>query len=406
MRKVSALAIVLIVIPCGIHPQTYGRMSIEPQIFSQEEIQALDSFEEEFVLEGAIDPATYILGPGDELGLNILTSENITWPLQVSPAGELLIPSVGVIHVGGKTLQQGINIVKQFIKERAFPNAKVSMTIVNIRRFQLQVSGAVNSPGFVTVTPVMRLDRVVRNAGGFHQFAREFDITIRRNSGDSSKIDFLQFLRNGDLSQNPTFVEGDIIIIPFGDVEKEGVVIRGAVTGRGYDIISPNETLEHFLWRKAKFSQNSDLESVTITRQKNGKEEHLQVPPERFSSTVLKPGDTIDILQERGVSVNGFVQVPGNFQFLPGFTAADYINLAGGNTTEGNPNRVLIRHLDGSRNRGQDVVIRRGDVIVVPRNLKSSIFGESSLMQIGTALLTVYLTYLATQSNDQAQTSK
>jgi len=396
MRKTTVLAVLLVGIPWGIDAQTFGRMSIETQISSQEEIQALESFEEKFALEEAIDPTTYILGPGDELGLNILTSENITWPLQVSPAGELLIPSVGVIHVGGKTLQQGINIVKQFIKERAFPNAQVSMTIVNIRRFRLQVSGAVNSPGFVTVTPVMRLDQVVRKAGNFHQFAREFDITIRSNSGDSNNIDFLQFLRNGDLSQNPTFVEGDIIIIPFGDVEKEGVVIRGAVTGRGYDIISPNETLEHFLWRKAKFRENADLESVTITRQKNGKEEHLQIQPERFSSVILKPGDTIDILRERGISVNGFVQVPGSFHFFPGFTAADYINLAGGNTTEGNPNRVLIRHLDGSSNRGQDILVKRGDVIVVPRNLKSSIFGESSLMQIGTALLTVYLTYLAT----------
>jgi protein involved in polysaccharide export with SLBB domain len=396
MRKTTVLAVLLVGIPWGINAQTYGRMNIESQISSQEETQALESFEEEFALERAIDPVTYILGPGDELGLNILTSENITWPLIVSPSGELLIPSVGVIHVGGKTLQQGINLVEQFIKDRAFPKAQVSMTIVNIRSFLLQVSGAVNSPGFVKVTPVMRLHKVVRKAGNFHQLAREFDITVRSISGEEYKVDYLQFILYGDLGHNPTFQEGDKLIIPFGDVEKEGVVIRGALSGRGYDIIAPSETLEHFLWRKARFLENADLESVTITRQKNGKEEHLRIQPERFSSIVLKPGDTIDILRERGVSVNGFVQIPGGFQFFPGFTAADYINLAGGNTTEGNPNRVLIRHLDGSSNRGQDVLVRRGDIIVVPRNLKSSIFGDSSLLQIGTALLTVYLTYLAT----------
>jgi protein involved in polysaccharide export with SLBB domain len=270
------------------------------------------------------------------------------------------------------------------------------MTIVNIRSFLLQVSGAVNRPGFVKVTPVMRLHEVVRKAGNFHQLAREFDITVRSISGEEYKVDYLQFILNGNLEHNPTFQEGDKLIIPFGDVEKEGVVIHGALSGRGYDIIAPSETLENFLWRKARFRENADLENVIITRQKNGKEEHLRIQPERFSSIVLKPGDTIDILRERGVSVNGFVQIPGGFQFFPGFTAADYINLAGGNTTEGNPNRVLIRHLDGSSNRGQDVLVRRGDIIVVPRNLKSSIFGDSSLLQIGTALLTVYLTYLAT----------
>jgi protein involved in polysaccharide export with SLBB domain len=396
MRKTTVLAVLLVGIPWGINAQTYGRMNIESQISSQEETQALESFEEEFALERAIDPVTYILGPGDELGLNILTSENITWPLIVSPSGELLIPSVGVIHVGGKTLQQGINLVEQFIKDRAFPKAQVSMTIVNIRSFLLQVSGAVNSPGFVKVTPVMRLHKVVRKAGNFHQLAREFDITVRSISGEEYKVDYLQFILNGNLEHNPTFQEGDKLIIPFGDVEKEGVVIHGALSGRGYDIIAPSETLENFLWRKARFRENADLENVIITRQKNGKEEHLRIQPERFSSIVLKPGDTIDILRERGVSVNGFVQIPGGFQYFPGFTAADYINLAGGNTTEGNPNRVLIRHLDGSSNRGQDVLVRRGDIIVVPRNLKSSIFGDSSLLQIGTALLTVYLTYLAT----------
>ena len=396
MRKTTVLAVLLVGIPWGIDAQTYGRMNIESQISSQEETQALESFEEKFALERAIDPVTYVLGPGDELGLNILTSENITWPLIVSPSGKLLIPSVGVINVGGKTLQQGINIVKQFIKERAFPNAQVSMTIVNIRRFQLQVSGAVNRPGFVKVTPVMRLHEVVRKAGNFHQLAREFDITVRSISGEEYKVDYLQFILNGNLEHNPTFQEGDKLIIPFGDVEKEGVVIHGALSGRGYDIIAPSETLENFLWRKARFRENADLENVIITRQKNGKEEHLRIQPERFSSIVLKPGDTIDILRERGVSVNGFVQIPGGFQYFPGFTAADYINLAGGNTTEGNPNRVLIRHLDGSSNRGQDVLVRRGDIIVVPRNLKSSIFGDSSLLQIGTALLTVYLAYLAT----------
>ena len=396
MRKTTVLAVLLVGIPWGINAQTYGRMNIESQISSQEETQALESFEEEFALERAIDPVTYILGPGDELGLNILTSENITWPLIVSPSGKLLIPSVGVIHVGGKTLQQGINLVEQFIKERAFPKAQVSMTIVNIRSFLLQVSGAVNRPGFVKVTPVMRLHEVVRKAGNFHQLAREFDITVRSISGEEYKVDYLQFILNGNLEHNPTFQEGEKLIIPFGDVEKEGVVIHGALSGRGYDIIAPSETLENFLWRKARFRENADLENVIITRQKNGKEEHLRIQPERFSSIVLKPGDTIDILLERGVSVNGFVQIPGGFQFFPGFTAADYINLAGGNTTEGNPNRVLIRHLDGSSNRGQDVLVRRGDVIVVPRNLKSSIFGDSSLLQIGTALLTVYLTYLAT----------
>jgi hypothetical protein len=44
-----------------------------------------------------------------------------------------------------------------------------------------------------------------------------------------------------------------------------------------------------------------------------------------------------------------------------------------------------------------DAYILPGDQIYVQENLKSSFFGDSSLLQIGTALFTVYLTFLATQ---------
>lgn len=375
--------------------QTYGRLDMSPQIFTPQEAQVLESFEEVFALEEVIDPTSYILGPGDKLGINILISESITLSLTVTPTGDLLIPSVGVIHVAGKTLAETVTAVRDFVKTQTYPNAKVSVALVNLRIFLVQITGAVNRPGFVEVTPVTRLSQVVKQTDDFHQFAREFDITVTNSSGKNQKINFLEFLRKGDLANNPTFLEGDRIRVPFGNVGKEGVVIRGSISGSGYDIIEAGETLESFLRRRAKFSEQADLESVIITRIKNNKEVFLTILPKNFKTTVLKAGDNIDILRERGVMVNGFVQTPGGYAFFPGFAAADYINLAGGNTIEGNPDKVIVRHLDGTMEKGQSVIIRRGDVIVIPRTGKSLLFGNSSALQIITAFLTVFLTFLA-----------
>lgn len=397
LKNIFILLLVTNFFPNHLFSQTYGRLDMMHGLTSQEETQALESFEEYFSLEKAIDPADYIVGPGDELGLNILTSENLTWPLKVTPTGDLLIPSVGTIHVSGKTLKQVVEDVQQFIIEQAYPNAKVNLVLVNVRRFQIQITGAVNRPGFKTVTPINRLTDVIGKSRGFHQFAREFDITIERANGSVDKVNYLRFLVEGNLSNNPTFLEGDKIIVPFGNVENEGVVIRGSISGRGYDIIEKGETLENFLRRRAKFRENTDLESVTITRNKNGREVFLNVLPKDFKTTMLKPGDSIDILRERGVMVNGFVQAPGGYAFFPGYAAADYINLAGGNTLEGNPDNVIVHHLDGTVEEGQSVVVRRGDVIVVPRTAKSVLFGDSSLLQIVAAVSTIVLTYLATQ---------
>ena len=390
------LVIFLIFSINNVWTQTFGRLNITPQqVSTQSEVQALESFEEYFVLEKAVDPATYIIGPGDEFGINILTSESVTLPLKVGPTGDLLIPSVGIIKVGGMTLQEAIQTVQTFVKEKAYPNAKVNLSLVNIRRFLVQISGAVNRPGFYTITPCDRLHDVVRRAGGFHQLAQEYNIKISRANGENSFINYLDFLKDGSLTGDPTFLEGDKIFVPFGDVEKEGVVIRGSIAGSGYDIIQKGETLGNFLQRRAKFSTNADLESVTITRIVNGKEQFLTIFPKDFKTTVLKPGDAIDILSERGVSVNGFVQKPGGYTFFPGYTSSDYINLAGGNTVEGDPNKSTVRHLDGTIEKGQSVLIRRGDVVVVPRTRKSVLFGDSSILEISAAMTTVILTFIA-----------
>ncbi len=379
--------------------QTFGKVNIRPQISTvtsqQQEMRIVKPFEEYFALERVVDPGRYIVGPGDELGINILTSENMIWTLKVSPTGDLLIPSVGIINVAGKTLQNVLISVVDFVKRKAYPNANVNVTLMNVRRFQVQISGAVNKPGFYTVTPLTRLHEIVEQAEDFHQFAREFNIKIIKAAGKQEKIDFLNYLLNGDLESNPTFLEGDRIFVPFGDVGKEGIVIRGSISGKGYDIIQKGETLETFLQRRAKFSEEADLESVTITRVENKKEKFLTIFPKDFKTTVLKPGDSVDILIERGVSVNGFVQTPGGYTFFPGYTSSDYINLAGGNTVEGDPNKSIVRHLDETIEKGQSVLIRRGDVVVVPRTRKSVLFGDSSILEISASLTTVILTFIA-----------
>ena len=93
--------------------------------------------------------------------------------------------------------------------------------------------------------------------------------------------------------------------------------------------------------------------------------------------------------------VNGFVYTPGGYGYFPGYISADYISLAGGNTINGDPNRCIIIHRDGTEEKGLMVVISRGDVIVVPRTLKDALIGDVSFMQIIVSLVTILLTYLA-----------
>ena len=93
--------------------------------------------------------------------------------------------------------------------------------------------------------------------------------------------------------------------------------------------------------------------------------------------------------------VNGYVKEPGAFEFIPGFTISDYISMAGGNTIEGNPKRAIIFHTDGSIENSEDLILSRGDVIVVPSTYLNSFVGRLSILQITAYIFSIYMSYLA-----------
>jgi protein involved in polysaccharide export with SLBB domain len=349
---------------------------------------------EVIVLEKVISPQEYIVGPGDVFEIDIILTKNINLELIVSPTGDILIPSIGKIKINGLTLEQAIELIIEKTNI-VYPSAKVNVALVNLRSFKIQIAGAVVNPGFYKVTAISRLNELIELAGGFNQFAREFDIKVIRNNGQVETINIFNYRLEGDLKHNPTFLEGDQIIVPYGEPNTESIVIRGAISGGGYDIIKENETLGYYLHRQAQLLSNADLENVTITRKESDSVVVLKVLPRDFFSTYLKPGDVIDILAERGISVNGFVRAPGSFYFTPGYSCMDYINMAGGNTVEGDVQRAFVRHLDGDIETVSNATLRRGDVIIVPRSQKNLIFGELSILQIFVSFSTVLLTFIA-----------
>jgi len=378
--------------------KSYGKMfeqgTEKEKSTTGEQLKEISIPREIVVLEKVISPKEYIVGPGDVFGIDIILTENINLELMVTPTGDILIPSIGKIKLSGLTLDKALSLSKEKINE-VFPSAKVSVALLNLRTFKIQIAGAVLKPGFFKVTAVSRLNEVIELAEGFDQFAREFDIQVIRNNSQIETFNFFNYRLEGDLKHNPTFLEGDRIFVPFGEPDKESIVIRGAVFGTGYDIIEENETLGYYLRRQALFLENADLDNVVITRKESDSLTVLKVFPQDFFSTYLKPGDAIDILSERGISVNGFVRSPGSFYFYPGYSSLDYINMAGGNTVEGDVEKAIVRHLNGNIENISFATLKRGDVIIVPRSWKNVAFGELSVLGIVVSFSTVILTFIA-----------
>lgn len=167
-------------------------------------------------VEIAIDPDTYLLGPGDLLGINIISTENISLPVRVNPVGEIMIPSVGVLNVNRTSLTDAKKLIVEYVIENAFQNAIIDVTLLDIRRFKIQLLGAVNNPGYIFVSPVDGLYETIQNNGGVQKFADPNIVQIIRD-GEKIDVNLSKYLSGFEQSQNILIQSGDIIYVPFSE---------------------------------------------------------------------------------------------------------------------------------------------------------------------------------------------
>ncbi len=165
-------------------------------------------------LEKSVNPSEYTVGSGDVLGINISTMEKMFFSAIVGPAGDLLIPGVGSIQISGLSLDSSIIFIKDRILT-TFKNADIDVSLVGLKSFKVQLFGAVNEPGFITVKAFTRLDEAINLSGGLHRDADENKLLIKNKDGDSNFVNINDYLLNGKLDQNPILLEGDRIEVFF-----------------------------------------------------------------------------------------------------------------------------------------------------------------------------------------------
>ena len=282
---------------------------------------------ESFVLEHQIEPESYVLGPGDKLGLSIISSVHLTYIITITPTGHLWIPDIGTVHVSGFSIPNAEAVVKKYVQEYKYNSAQVKVGLMNVRRFKVQVIGAVNNPGFVSITTVDRLTYVIHKAGGLHKYSEE-EVKILNKNGNEFQSSLKKFEFNGDLNNNPIIKEGDIIHVPYMDKYVE-------------------------------------LIEKTLTHKKNP------------------------------VLVTGFVMNPSGHKYIPGYSIKDYVALSGGAADMGSIKNISIIRDGENMDQCLNQVILPGDQIHIPANIKYKFLGNISILQTTTAIMSLYLTFVA-----------
>lgn len=186
----------------------------------------------EQILEKSVKPEEYVVGTGDILSIDIWGEININCTLGITPEGNLLIPRVGSVEVGGRSLKEAKMIIQEAVM-KSYKNVQVTITLVGLRRFKVSVAGAVKAPGIYSVFANTRVSEVIAQAGGFLENSSFRNILVAHSDGTLSKADVFKFLRIGDRNRNPYVLGGDLIFVPAREKDINTCGIYGAVKSPG-----------------------------------------------------------------------------------------------------------------------------------------------------------------------------
>jgi polysaccharide biosynthesis/export protein len=161
----------------------------------------------------------YVVGPADQLRINVWRDNELSLELRVRPDGTITLPLLGDIKAAGRTPSQiRDDISAQLTKYVKSETAKVTVALVAVNSYRFSVAGNVEHPGLFTSPYFVTVLEAMAMAGGPNRFAAsDRAVIVRTYSPGSTRqipIDY-ETLRNGDRpEQNIVVLSGDTIYVP------------------------------------------------------------------------------------------------------------------------------------------------------------------------------------------------
>ena len=162
----------------------------------------------------------YYMRPGDELNIVVTQQQDLgnsstnQSPFVVRPDGNVSFPLVGEIHAEGMTVSQFTAVLQQGLS-RYIVDPDVSVNISKLGRVRVYVFGVVKKPGAVELEKGHTVIDAIGAAQGFTRDTAKKKIFLIHQDQPKSliPINLNNMLKTGDMSQNVTLREGDILYL-------------------------------------------------------------------------------------------------------------------------------------------------------------------------------------------------
>ena len=306
-------------------------------------------------------PKSYVLGPDDEIIIDINGYSEEHYTLPITPDGYVKINRLGNVYLAGLTIEEAktrlINKLSKIFIGLKRDNASTSsfnnyasISLGNIRTVNVTVQGEVMFPGTYSVPSLARVMNILYLAGGPNENGTFRNIQIIRNNKLFASVDLYDFLTSGIQKNDINIQDQDIIKV---GVYKNRIEIRGKAKRQGYFETLPNENLETIINEfSGGFSDDAYKELVKVTRYTNKDRRLIDLNSNFFNSFYPSSGDLIQIESlnqsriENKITVIGEVFRPGDFSSDNNSSLLKIIERAGGLKENAFLDRITIERIN------------------------------------------------------------
>lgn len=269
----------------------------------------------------------YVIGPGDELRIQIWGQVNLRGSYTVDRTGAISLPGAGTVHVAGLRFDQ----VTEFLRSqlgRIYRNFDINVNMGQLRSIQVFVVGEARRPGSYTIGSMSTLLNALFASGGPKPQGSLRDIQVKRNGKTLVHFDLYDLLLHGDKSKDVPLASGDVIFIPPVGPQ---VAVVGSVGNPAIYELHGKTTIEQALQLaggRSKIAVDSQARVERIFD--HAVRSVIEVNLPKSADFLVQDGDivTINAIVDRfknAVTLRGNVANPGRYVWHPGMRISDLI---------------------------------------------------------------------------------
>ena len=260
-------------------------------------------------------PQDYVLGPGDQLVIDVYGASQKSYQLTVSPEGTVTVPDYGPITVSGMTVAAANSRIRASLGSR-YSSSSLKVSVGQTRTILVNVMGEVVQPGTYHLSAFASVFHALYAAGGINDLGTLRNVRVLRGGNLVTIVDIYEYILNGRLAGNIRLKDGDVIQVgPYDCL----VNVMGNVKRPMYYEMRANESVSTLLKYAGGFSGDAYRKSVRLIRKSGERFGVFNIDEFEQASFKVADGDAVQVDAmldrfENMVEISGAVFRPGQYR--------------------------------------------------------------------------------------------